>query len=668
MSTITAKLSPGVSVSGSPGCAANKSVVKRERLLGCTLLCGLSLLAQVAYISATTFSPLGGEYAILGSQLGAQEASSVALGAGHGAIVWQDDHADNDGLGIRMQWLNQSFSGSFSPFRVNETETGNQEHPKVAMLNDDGAVIVWQGGSEVDTDIYARFIAADGTFVTGEIRANTYTALLQIDPDVAVLNDGSVIVIWSSFNQDGSYQGVFGQRFTSAGAKIGSEFAINQYTANNQRNASVAALSNGGFVVTWVSERPSQVVTNPDLTPVDQGVWVQQVVNRIEIKARLYDAQGVAAGNEFQVDASNLVCATPSVTGRADGGFSIVWAQLNSDPANEWDVYARSFDSAGTASGAPFMVNQVMDGRQHTPKVVASGDQLFVLWTGASKTSYNDDVYARFVGLDAGGSLNEFMVNFTKYSIQNQPALAISRAGQALVVWTSFVGGQNSGDLRAQRYNSNQPLPVGPTPVVSGRDSNSIIVSWSDLVGLGVSTYSVYIDGIANPVQVAGNTTQTIVYGLQPGTEYVCRVSYTLSDNRVSGLSSPGSGRTWGVDSNSDGIPDDWQISYWGTSASKWGAPNDDSDGDGMTNYQEFLAGTDPRNAASSLKTEVQMVDGLLYFKWNTVSGKVYQIQYSTDFHTWVNVGSQRLAASGEDSVFVEQSSGIGFYRIVLVR
>jgi len=666
MNMLTAKLSPGRCPSGLPDGAATDRAKIAGKKPGLCWWTSLLLLSQVAWAGAANFVPLGAEYAIIGTKPGAQEASSVALGATKGALVWHDNQMDADGLGIGMQWLNQSLSGSFGSFRVNTTETGNQERPKVAMLLNDGAVVVWQGGSEVDKDIFVRFIGPDGTFTTAEKRVNTYTSLLQIDPDVAVLSDGSVVVVWSSFDQDGSYQGVYGQRFTSNGVKMGGEFQINQYTQNNQRNASVAGLTGGGFVVAYVSEKPTQVVTNPDLVPVDGGQWVQKVVSKIEILARRYDAQGAAVGNEFQVDAGSVVASSPDVCAREGGGFSLVWNQHVA--GEDWDIYSRSYDAAGQALSAAYRVNASVEGKQFLPQVVASGNQLFVVWTGIKTTSYWDDVYGRFVGLTDAGSENEFMVNTSYLSIQNQPALAMNRSGQALVVWTTFVGGDKVGDLRAQRYNSNQPLPAGPTPVVSGRDSSSITVSWADLVGLGVDVYFVHIDGFGSAVQVNGGTTQTIVTGLQPGTVYTCRVSYRLQDGRLSPLSAAATGQTWGVDSNADGIPDEWQIAYWGATSSKWGAPGADSDGDGMSNYQEFLAGTDPRDAASSLKTEVQTVQGALYFKWNTVVGKVYQMQFSSDFQTWTNVGAQRMAVSGEDSVFVEQSTGIGFYRIVLVR
>jgi len=54
------------------------------------------------------------------------------------------------------------------------------------------------------------------------------------------------------------------------------------------------------------------------------------------------------------------------------------------------------------------------------------------------------------------------------------------------------------------------------------------------------------------------------------------------------------------LDSDSDGIPDNWETAYNLNANS--GADRDlDSDGDGMSNLQEYYAGTDPTNALSRL-------------------------------------------------------------------
>ena len=46
-------------------------------------------------------------------------------------------------------------------------------------------------------------------------------------------------------------------------------------------------------------------------------------------------------------------------------------------------------------------------------------------------------------------------------------------------------------------------------------------------------------------------------------------------------------------DTDSDGMPDWWEMKWFGTLAY---GPNDDPDGDGLTNLQEYQYGTNPNN------------------------------------------------------------------------
>jgi hypothetical protein len=56
------------------------------------------------------------------------------------------------------------------------------------------------------------------------------------------------------------------------------------------------------------------------------------------------------------------------------------------------------------------------------------------------------------------------------------------------------------------------------------------------------------------------------------------------------------------TDTDGDGLPDSWEMQYFGNLAQ---GPNDDPDGDGFTNLQEYQAGTNPTNANSFPLTPV---------------------------------------------------------------
>jgi hypothetical protein len=82
---------------------------------------------------------------------------------------------------------------------------------------------------------------------------NTWTTDDQYRQSITSLSNGGFVVVWQSDGQDGSYGGVYGQRFDSNGNKVGSEFQVNTWTTGDQGAPSITSLSNGGFVVVWHS-------------------------------------------------------------------------------------------------------------------------------------------------------------------------------------------------------------------------------------------------------------------------------------------------------------------------------------------------------------------------------------------------------------------------------
>ena len=66
-------------------------------------------------------------------------------------------------------------------------------------------------------------------------------------------SDGDFVVVWHSAAQDGSLYGVFGKRFASAGAAVGTEFQVNTFTTSYQLRGAAAMETDGDFVVVWQS-------------------------------------------------------------------------------------------------------------------------------------------------------------------------------------------------------------------------------------------------------------------------------------------------------------------------------------------------------------------------------------------------------------------------------
>jgi hypothetical protein len=627
-----------------------------------TVVCWCLAVAVPAVVfGQTNYITNGVEYAIAGSLPQDQVHPQLGLSSAGGYLVWQDNITDGDGLGISALQLDSGFSGVLSPFRVNSIGAGDQENPQVSLLNGGGAAFVWQGGQQGFQHIYARFLSAGRTWVGNDVLVNTFTNNMQIDPAVATLTNGNIVVVWGSYNQvsSSSMQDVYAQLLTSAGQKSGGEFLVNQFTSFNQRTPAVAALSSGRFVVVWVSEQ--QRFTDAAGPP------------SVDIYGRLYDVYGAAVGGEFLINTGTNICARPSVAAGSDGGFMVVWTEKDVVRlTNSWDIFARPFSSAGVG-GSTRQVNTFTFGDQYAPKITATGTDYLAVWTSLGQDGSHEGVYGQFLHGDGSAWGGELQVNTAVINAQIHPCVASDRAGRFLAVWSSFVGGSASFDLYAQRYAKyapplaamNQPLIYVPFVVSNRVYQPQIEVFWQLQAGLPVDHYEVYVDGGGAPaVSLTTNVwLMTAANGLTASSTHLFQVAYMTTDGRRSPLSPAASGTTWSGMSYY-GIPVEWMQQYWGDAWPPATAPLVPG---GPTPLQVFLSGGNPLDPSTWLRTSINPSAQGLFLGWNPQPGRTYQVQSSTNLSTWANVGSPRFAAGNVDSIYLG-GNNLGYYRILWLR
>lgn len=609
----------------------------------------LALLAPALVHGQASFLPQAGEYPIAGSLPGEQVYPDISLNLSGGYIVWQDNITDGEGYGISARRLDNSLSGVLSTFRVNQVGVADQERPHVSMLKNGGAAFVWQGGKQGYQHIYGRFLSAAGTWETGDVLINTYTNSYQLNPAIATLTNGNVVVIWSSINQEGvgSMQGVYAQRLSPVGQKLGSEFRVNQFTDYNQRSASIAALSDGRFVVVWISEQ-------------------QRFENSVDVYARLYSANGAAVTGEFLINTGTNVCANPTVAASPDGGFTVAWAQKDVViREHSWDIFARPFSAAGVG-GVERRLNTQLYGDQFAPRISSLPVGYLVVWTSMGQDGSREGVFGQFLNLNGTLSGEEIRINTTTVSQQLHPMVASDGGTRFLAAWTSFVGGGNGFDLFAQRYATVLDALLPPeAPYVSVLSSNSLGLAWGRLDGFNVTHYEVFVNGAATPTLEVTDNWHTFT-GLTPSTTYSFRIAYVLSDGRRSPLSASVSGTTYGTDTWG-GVPLEWMRQHFGADLFAWPSPFADSDGDGVSNRDEFLQGTNPNDANSVLRQRLENTAQGLFLVWNTQPGLLYQVQTSSNLQDWTNLGGPRFAAGTTDSLYVGGGAN-AYYRVLRVR
>ena len=626
----------------------------------------------------------GTEYPVIGSLPGDQLFPDVALNASGGYVVWQDNITDGSGWGISAMQLNSTLSGSGSSFRVNVTGTNNQENAHVALLKNGGAAFVWQGGVEgVSQHIYAHFLNAGNVWLTStDVLVSTFTKSFQVHPAVATLAGGDVIVVWSSYDQvaSNSMMDVYGQLLSTNGKAIGTNFLINQFTSYNQREPAVSALANGGFVVTWVSEQELEAV--PNLGNNTTYYMASSAPSpSADVYARLYTLSGTNAlpsGSEFLVDTGTMPGSSPKVACAADGSYMITWCAQNVGDSSSWDVYERSYTNAN--GGPVYLVNSYTYGDQYLPRISVIGGDYLIIWTSLGQDGSREGVYGQFVHEGDSPVGNEFRVNTTTLGQQMQPAVAADGAEQFLAVWTSFTFTGNGFDLYAQRYvNAGAVLePMGapyvwaPFVLSGGVYQPELVVSWPPVQGLSISNYEVFVDGAAtNMGTVTSNCwVMTAANGLTAASTHSFALKYVTSSGGISPISPSASGTTWNGfywGTPPYAIPAEWMQEFFGLNEAAWPSATAPVTSGGPALWQIFETGGNPTNSASWLQTSLVKTPQGMFLNWNTQAGMTYQVQITTDFRSWSNVGAPRFEAGTTDSMYVG-SGAVGYYRVQLLR
>lgn len=120
------------------------------------------------------------------------------------------------------------------------------------------------------------------------------------------------------------------------------------------------------------------------------------------------------------------------------------------------------------------------------------------------------------------------------------------------------------------------------------------------------------------------------------------------------------------TDTNNNGIPDNWEQQYFGTVAPDHPG-NLDSDGDGVPDWQEFIAGTIPTNAASALKLSMplSLSNNVVEIKWPATLGRAYRLESSDETLHWSPVVDWYRSLSNSGSFkMVAPSNGAALFRL----
>lgn len=122
-------------------------------------------------------------------------------------------------------------------------------------------------------------------------------------------------------------------------------------------------------------------------------------------------------------------------------------------------------------------------------------------------------------------------------------------------------------------------------------------------------------------------------------------------------------------DEDGDGMPDEWEAKH-GLSASNAGDAGADKDGDGASNLDEFLAGTDPGADESSLRVlGMQKVGADVHVTFSSEPGRAYSLQRTAvlDPGFWTVAHDEIMGHEGSGTGIHKGGAGQrSFFRVIV--
>lgn len=311
-------------------------------------------------------------------------------------------------------------------------------------------------------------------------------------PAMAALADGTYVVAWDSANRDDSNNAIVGQRFSAAGDALGDEFVVNTTTLGPQKQASVAGLDDGGFIVTW---------TDGLTSGKGKGVFGQK-----------FDSDGTMVGAEIVLsDPVTKPQQSSQVTALADGEFIVTWQENRDKDGDSFGVFARHFNSDGSAKGAAFQVNTYWENQQSAPDITALDTGGYVVtWMSHGQDGDSGGIFGqRFDDSDTKVG-TEFQINTETDQLQGSAKVVGLSHGGFIVVYRSDAAGgilAQRFDYQGSKVGAETQINTNDTeqqfdPQVTALADGGYVVAWMSLYqdGDGGGIYAARFDALGDPV------------------------------------------------------------------------------------------------------------------------------------------------------------------------
>ncbi|MDI6767290.1 MAG: hypothetical protein QME52_10755 [Bacteroidota bacterium] len=182
-------------------------------------------------------------------------------------------------------------------------------------------------------------------------------------------------------------------------------------------------------------------------------VWYDYRNSNWDIYSQRYNSAGTAQGENFKVndDAGTVYpYYSPSVVMDVSGNFVIVWQD---DRNGNNDIYCQRYNSSGTAQGENFKVSDdAGTASQLSPSIAMDGSGNFVIAWMDYRNNNDDIYYQQYTSSGVAQGVNTKANDDAGTASQGSPSIAMDGSGNFVVVW---MDNRNvNWDIYCQQYNS----------------------------------------------------------------------------------------------------------------------------------------------------------------------------------------------------------------------
>jgi len=437
----------------------------------------------------------------------------TVLADGGWVVTWTSPDGNSDGI-YQQRYDSNGQALWQADQRVNITTTGTQYLPDVAALADGGWVVTWtlRAPDNSDFDTYQQRFSSSGTAVWDTDRLLSKIATdHQWASQVAALPDGGWIASFSSVGADGSTD-ILQQRFNAAGeAQWPSDRIVNSTIPRGQDGSDIAILSNGGWVITWYSTGQDgnlgiyQKAFAPDGTPLfandvrvnattggDQKqasvaplanggwvvVWASGQADGVGIYQQVYDSTGRPSSPVDLVVNITTSGSDPAVTALADGSWVVTWTTSD---GIQTDIHQQRFEPNRAPADITLVGNTVREGATGALVGDLSGTDANLGGGDALTYTLLDDAGGRFL-LDGSRifAANGVAIDYEQAQAHQIRVRATDKDGlgveRALTIKVSDVTGET---LTATEASERLVGGIG-TDIFMGLGGNDTLIGGSD--------------------------------------------------------------------------------------------------------------------------------------------------------------------------------------------